>query len=111
MLDEMLSRLGNDELFVLMTVAMSAATAVVVVLTVQWRKVRQAEIDASLKRDMLSRGLSAEDILDVLAASNGATRRAERREAANDFHVHAQQFANQIRDNVKQALNKVAARL
>ena len=111
MWDEVLSRLGNDELLVLMTVGMSAVTAVVVVFTVQWRKVRQAEIDAALKRDMLGRGLSAEDILGVLGASTVGTRRSERRDAAHDLHVHAQRFANEVRDNVKEALNKVAARL
>jgi hypothetical protein len=33
-----------------------------------WYKVRQAEIEASLKHDMLQRGMSAEDIERVLAA-------------------------------------------
>jgi hypothetical protein len=36
-----------------------------------WRKVRQAEMDAALKQDMLNRGMSAEEIERVLKASSG----------------------------------------
>jgi hypothetical protein len=35
-----------------------------------WRKNRQAELDAGLKRQMLERGMSAEDIRSVLEASS-----------------------------------------
>jgi hypothetical protein len=34
-----------------------------------WWRIRQAEIDASLKQEMLQRGMSAEEIQTVLAAS------------------------------------------
>jgi hypothetical protein len=36
-----------------------------------WHKVRQAELEASLKHEMLQRGMSAEEIRGVLAASLG----------------------------------------
>ncbi|HEV3255568.1 MAG TPA: hypothetical protein VG013_01685 [Gemmataceae bacterium] len=40
------------------------------------RKVRQAELDAGLKHDMLERGMSPEEIKTVLeASSRGASRR------------------------------------
>ncbi len=34
-----------------------------------WWRIRQSEIDASLKHEMLERGMSAEEIQKVLAAS------------------------------------------
>ena len=34
-----------------------------------WHKVRQAELEASLKHEMLQRGMSAEEIQSVLGAS------------------------------------------
>jgi hypothetical protein len=34
-----------------------------------WWRIRQSEIDASLKQEMLQRGMSAEEIQMVLAAS------------------------------------------
>jgi hypothetical protein len=40
-----------------------------------WWRIRQAEIDAALKQDMLQRGMSAEEIQMVLSAS---TRDADR---------------------------------
>ena len=52
----------------------------VVLFVVQWRRLRQAEIEAtlyraeletSLKKDMLNRGMSAEEIQKVLQASAG----------------------------------------
>jgi hypothetical protein len=36
-----------------------------------WWKIRQAELDAALKQDMLNRGMSAEEIQMVLRTSSG----------------------------------------
>lgn len=44
-----------------------ALTAIVVY---NWRRVRQTELEASLKQDMLNRGLSVDDIERVLRASS-----------------------------------------
>lgn len=49
--------------------------AVVLVLVIPclahyWWKIRQAELDVSLKQEMLQRGMSAEDIQMVLSASS-----------------------------------------
>jgi hypothetical protein len=47
---------------------------VVSTVAVQWRKVRQAEIDAALKHEMIQRGMSADDIQKVLEASSRKSR-------------------------------------
>jgi hypothetical protein len=39
-------------------------------LAYYWWKIRQAELDASLKQEMLQRGMSAEEIQTVLTASS-----------------------------------------
>jgi hypothetical protein len=44
-------------------------TSVVSTLAVQWRKVRQAEMEAALKQEMIQRGMSADDIQKVMEAS------------------------------------------
>lgn len=111
MFDELLFRLGKDEIFALGMLIIAGVTAAVVVAAVQWRKVRQAEIEAGLKRDLIARGMSAADILSVLGASTSRTGAAEQPPAREDLHVQAQRFANEVRDNVKEVLNKVAARL
>jgi hypothetical protein len=40
-----------------------------------WWKVRQAELDAELKRQMLERGMSAEEIRTVLESSSQVARK------------------------------------
>jgi surface antigen len=57
-------------------------TAVVSTIAVQWRKVRQAEVEASLKQDMIQRGLSADDIQKVLGASARRCRPGDTRHKA-----------------------------
>jgi hypothetical protein len=48
-----------------------------------WWRIRQSEIDASLKHEMLQRGMSAEEIQTVLSASSSeATRKGCRASAA-----------------------------
>jgi hypothetical protein len=71
--------------------ALSAILTPFVVAVIQWRMVRQAEIDASahrtelemsLKREMLNRGMSAADIRQVLESHTDAVR-----PAADDGHA------------------------
>jgi hypothetical protein len=45
-----------------------------------WWRIRQSEIDASLKHEMLERGMSAEEIQMVLAASTRDTVRCRSKE-------------------------------
>jgi hypothetical protein len=49
----------------------SAVTLMVLGPTIAycWSSVRRAEIEANLKRDMIARGMSAEDIQRVLSAT------------------------------------------
>jgi hypothetical protein len=111
MWDELFSRLGRDEVFALSMTTLIGVILFSVVFLIQWRKMRQAELDASLKREMVNRGMSPGEILAILGAAPAPRRPAEPRQPADDLHVHAQRFANEIRDNVKEVLNKVAARL
>lgn len=43
-------------------------------LTSYWRRSRQAELDASLKQQMLERGMSADEIVQVLEAKSGPSK-------------------------------------
>jgi hypothetical protein len=52
-------------------------TGVVGTLSHAWRKVRQTEIEAQLKSDMVQRGMTAEDIQKVMAAGPSRLRRPE----------------------------------
>jgi hypothetical protein len=49
-----------------------AITVVGCTVAVQWRKARQAALDADLKHDMLQQGMSADEIVRVLEASGAA---------------------------------------
>lgn len=48
---------------------------VAVVAVIQWRKVRVAEMDATLKQQMLDRGMTSEEIVRVLEASRKSSRK------------------------------------
>ncbi|MBX9789909.1 MAG: hypothetical protein K2Y37_13410 [Pirellulales bacterium] len=50
--------------------AVIVACVAIVFVTDYLRQTRQAEIDAALKRDMLSRGMSAADIKTILEATS-----------------------------------------
>ena len=41
-------------------------------ISVQWRKARQAEISGALKKEMIDRGMTADDIVKILGASSKA---------------------------------------
>ncbi len=63
-------QLLNNPLFIIF--ASVTLMAVLPTIAHYWYKVRQAEIDASLKHDMLQRGMSADEIERVLAAPGKA---------------------------------------
>jgi hypothetical protein len=63
----MTEALNSPYLFVL---AILIITVAVPTITYYWQKTRRAEIDASLKQDMLQRGMSADDIKTVLESSS-----------------------------------------
>ena len=47
-----------------------------------WHSVRKAELDASLKQEMIQRGMSADEIKQVIEATTGSRSRASRSDAA-----------------------------
>lgn len=76
---------NGPEVFILALVLLGVTALVVplVCFTIQWAKVRHAEIEAlmyraeleaSLKQEMINRGMSAEEIRKVLEAAPGAGR-------------------------------------
>ena len=69
---EVLSNFGGEELLAVLMVSATLASGVIVILGFIWRSVRRAEITAELKRDLVDRGMPAEDIRTVLEA--GAVR-------------------------------------
>ena len=69
MFQELFDRLGSGQLFVLIIIALALTSGLVKCFANQWRKVREAEMEAALKQDMLNRGMSAQEIQMVLSAS------------------------------------------
>src|SRR5438105_480714 len=83
-MQELLNRYGT-ELFVLSIILLAVVAFVVPVVCflIQWTKVRQAEIEAlmyraeleaTLKQEMLNRGMSGEEMRQVLEATPGGSR-------------------------------------
>jgi hypothetical protein len=62
----------DPELFVpLGAILLSSIVAISIVAISQWKKVRIAEMEATLKQQMIDRGMSADEIVRVLSASAG----------------------------------------
>ncbi|MFO0946147.1 MAG: hypothetical protein U1D30_09415 [Planctomycetota bacterium] len=61
-----------------------ASIVISAIVATQWRKVRQSEIEASLKAQMLEQGLSAEEIERVICADP----RGRRKEWVNQVFAH-----------------------
>ena len=65
--------LEGDERFVVILVAISCATAIIITFTCGafgvWHSLRNKQIEADLKQDMLDRGMTAEEIEQVIEAS------------------------------------------
>ncbi|HLN27451.1 MAG TPA: hypothetical protein VK395_06880 [Gemmataceae bacterium] len=70
-------------LFICVTIIVVGCT-----VAVQWRKLRQAELTASLKKQMLDRGASVEEIQAVLQASEegGSVPRSAGQGAGNQLN-------------------------
>jgi hypothetical protein len=69
-MSEILSRLRGDELIGLLLIVGCFVFGIAVVIAICWYKLRNAEIAASLKQDMLNRGMSAEEIKTVIEAGS-----------------------------------------
>src|SRR5262245_15147235 len=72
-----------------------AAIAVGCTVAVQWRKARQTELEAAIKKEMLERGMSADDIVKVLAATATASK-AEHEAALKREMLHHGMSADEI---------------
>jgi len=68
---EFFSRLTSEDTVGVISVVLVFLAGMIVWLSLQWRLHRRTEMEVSLKQEMLSRGLSAEEIERVLRASLG----------------------------------------
>src|SRR5262245_47509376 len=66
---DFLEKLNGGEIIGLVAVAGGLAVALFGTISVQWRRVRVAEMEASLKQQMLDKGMSAAEIETVMKAS------------------------------------------
>jgi hypothetical protein len=74
-MNEFLSRFGPGQLEGFVILGACLMTGLIVFLSLQWRLHRRTEIEASLKQDMINRGMSADEIERVLKASMRGGRR------------------------------------
>jgi hypothetical protein len=68
MLEEVLAKLSGGQVIGLAAVVGGLLLAVIAIVAKEWRRIRVAELQADLKRQMLGRGMSAADIEKVLQA-------------------------------------------
>jgi hypothetical protein len=66
---ETVSQWDRGTLIPLVAIVTGALIAITAIISGQWRRIRQAEIDAALKQEMLNRGMPAEEIERVVRAS------------------------------------------
>ncbi len=82
---ELLSRFDAGELIGLVAVAGGLLCGITAIIAGTWQKVRRTEIVASLKQEMLNRGMSADEIRTVLeAGSRGSRKEFRSRHSGND---------------------------
>lgn len=73
-MDALVSKLHNDEMFLLLSLlamlTVGLLIAVTAIIVTNWRRVRQSDAESALKQDMLQRGMSAEDIERVIRVTS-----------------------------------------
>jgi hypothetical protein len=69
---EFLSRLNSGDAIALVSISGGMLIGLLSIVAGVWHKVRSEEIAANLKRDMLDRGMSADEIKTVLEAGRPA---------------------------------------
>lgn len=72
-MSEFLSRCPPGELIALVSIVGGLICGTIVLIASFWRRIRQAEIDAKLKQDMLDRGMSPEEIRIVVESGTKIT--------------------------------------
>jgi hypothetical protein len=78
--EEFLAKFNAGELIGLVAVAGGLLCGMFAIVMGCWEKIRRAELSAGLKRDMLNRGMSAEEIRTVLEAGTKGSRKEWRRQ-------------------------------
>jgi hypothetical protein len=68
---EFLSRVRPDHIMALVALVLAFIAGLTIWLHLHWQKDRRMEIEAALKKEMLQRGMSADDIERVLEAGLG----------------------------------------
>ena len=68
-MSEFLAKFSAGEFIGLVAVLIGPMIAIVAIVASQWRKVRIAEMEGTLKQQMLDKGMSAADIEKVMNAS------------------------------------------
>ncbi len=80
-MEPLLSKFDGGELIAIVSVVGGLLCGITAIIAGTWAKVRRTEIAASLKQDMLNRGMSADDIRTVLEAGSKSSRKAFERSA------------------------------
>lgn len=68
-MNETLARFSPGEIIALVAVIVGPLIAITAIITTQWRRVRVAEMEATLKQQMLDKGMSAAEIEQVMTAN------------------------------------------
>jgi hypothetical protein len=76
-MSDFLGRLNSADLSALCSLVLFFIAGMIVWLSLQWRLHRRTEMEIALKRDMVNRGMSAQDIERVLRAGPASGARAD----------------------------------
>jgi hypothetical protein len=71
---EFLSKVSAGELIAIISIVGGLVCGTIVMIGDYWYKIRKAELQARLKQDMLDRGMSVDEIRDVLEAGTKASK-------------------------------------
>jgi hypothetical protein len=85
-MEDLLSRIESHDLVPIVSIVLTFLAGMVVWLTLQWRLYRRTELEVLLKREMLERGMSAEEIERVMRSRltpHGEDRSLESRQRAS----------------------------
>ena len=67
-MEDLLSRIESYDLVPVISLGLTFLAGMIVWCTLQWRLHRRTELEIALKRDMLERGMSAEEIERVMGS-------------------------------------------
>jgi len=81
--EEFLAKFNAGELIGFVAVAGGLLCGLLAIALDFWHKIRKAEIVAALKRDMLNRGMTAEDIAIVLDAGSKRSGKVRSQQSCN----------------------------